>query len=996
MHRGKVAHTILPQIVLEQEADIVIISEQHSQMLNGLWFEDESKTAAIWIPNRRWIQPKNHGKGNGFVWVQLEDITLVSCYLTPSDHIDEFQRKLDAIEDSIRDIGGLFMVAGDLNSRAVEWGTQTTNSRGRRIVQMAARTGLTFANTGGVPTFRRPGCEGTIPDLTLVSEETAHKVKDWKVLEIYTASDHQYISYSLESSRPAPESLNRKYTSTRKWNVNKLNKTALINEIDRLSENTEFEGNAISTVTQIMKIITRGCAKAMPRMKRPKTHKTAVHWWNDEIDELRRNCIRRRRKFTRARRRGAAEAEHSEYKETRKQLQKAIFNSKKDKWNELREDINRNPWGLGYKIVMEKLCNKSPVREMDEKTMEHIVETLFPKHDIRNDDGFEDHPSNAPIFTEEELTLAARKLVNRKAPGPDGIPAEVIKEIAHKRPKLLLKMYNSCLREGVFPKAWKEQTLVLISKGKGDPNSPSSYRPLCMLDTAGKLLERLMKPRIETAINTAGGLSQRQHGFRPGKSTAGALKDVVNAFTSAQEKSPHTRPVVLLATLDVKNAFNSLRWIDVLQALKENFNVPSYLMKMTRSYLNDRVLTYNTSGGPKKMQITSGAAQGSILGPDLWNVSYDGILKMQMPEDSFLVGYADDIAAVVTARNTIEAQRKLRQVMIRAKNWLESHGLQLATHKTELLLLTRRHIPTEIDVRLDDLVIRTTKSINYLGIRLDSKLTFSNQIKYATTKAAQTTAKLSRLMANVGGPLQSKRKLLMEACNSILLYGSEIWAHTLTTKSRAKTLLTVQRTAALRVTSAYRTVSASAVLIIAGMTPIDLQALERNQIWNIKTGNLHEASQQAQMEQIRQETIDNWQTRWRNEKHGRWTSKLIPDVRKWLSRQVGEVNYYITQMLSGHGYFRKYLHKMGKGNTPFCIYEAEDTIDDAEHTFFSCARWSESRRDLESKIGIFDPMSLVEKMIASEENWKAAAEYIEAILRRKKRDLDGLEESTNQ
>lgn len=990
MHRGKVAHEILPQIVLEQEAEIVVISEQHRKMPNGLWLEDDSKTAAIWIPNKRSVQPTNHGKGNGFVWVQLEDVTLVSCYLTPSDHIDEFQRKLDAIEDNTRDIGGHFIVAGDLNSRAVEWGMQTTNSRGRKIVQMAARTGLTFANTGGVSTFRRPGCEGTIPDITLVSEEIARKVKNWQVLEIYTASDHQYISYSLESSRPVPETQIRKNTSTRKWNANKLNTRVLLNEIDRLSENAETEGDTISIVTKIMKIIIRGCNKAMPKIKRPNIEKTAVHWWNDEIDELRRNCIRRRRIFTRARRRGAAEVEHSEYRETKKQLQKAIFNSKKDKWNELREDINRNPWGLGYKIVMEKLCNKSPAREMDQKSMEHIVETLFPKHDIRNDDRVENQTSNVPIFTEEELTLAASKLQNGKAPGPDGIPAEVIKEIATKRPELLLKMYNTCLREGVFPKPWKVQTLVLISKGKGDPNSPSSYRPLCMLDTAGKLLERLMKPRIETAINAAGGLSQRQHGFRPGKSTAGALKDVVNAFTSAQEKSPYTRPVVLLATLDVKNAFNSLRWTDVLQALKENFNVPAYLMRMTRSYLSDRVLTYNTIEGPRKMQITSGAAQGSILGPDLWNASYDGILKIQMPEGTFLVGYADDIAAVITARNTDEAQRKLRQVMIRAKSWLDSHGLQLATHKTELLLLTKRHIPIEIDVRLDDdLAISTTNSLKYLGIRLDSKLTFSNQIKYATTKAAKITAQLSRLMANVGGPLQSRRKLLMEACNSILLYGSEIWAHTLNTKIRAKTLLTVQRTAALRVTSAYRTVSAPAVLIIAGMTPIDLQALERNQIWNIKNGNLHETPQPAAIEQIRQNTIEKWQTRWRNEKHGRWTSKLIPDIRKWLSRQ-GETNYYITQMLSGHGYFRKYLHKMGKSNTPFCIYEVDDTIDDAEHTFFSCVRWTESRSDLERKIGLFAPTNIVEKMIAEEEKWKAVGEYVEVILRRKKRDLDAM------
>ncbi|KAL7724450.1 hypothetical protein ACLKA6_000186 [Drosophila palustris] len=66
-----------------------------------------------------------------------------------------------------------------------------------------------------------------------------------------------------------------------------------------------------------------------------------------------------------------------------------------------------------------------------------------------------------------------------------------------------------------------------------------------------------------------------------------------------------------------------------------------------------------------------------------------------MPDDTFLVGYADDIAAVITARITDYAQRKLTLVMNRVKNWLDSRGLKLATEKTELLLITRRQIPAK-------------------------------------------------------------------------------------------------------------------------------------------------------------------------------------------------------------------------------------------------------------------------------------------------------------
>ena len=146
--------------------------------------------------------------------------------------------------------------------------------------------------------------------------------------------------------------------------------------------------------------------------------------------------------------------------------------------------------------------------------------------------------------------------------------------------------------------------------------------------------------------------------------------------------------------------------------------------------------------------------------------------------------------------------------------------------KLELLLLTRRHIPVQIDINMGDLVIPTETSIKYLGVRLNSKLTYSEQIKYATARAAIITTKLSRLMANIGGPVPNRRKLLMEAGNSILLYGSEIWAPALETRTRATQLLSAQRIAALRVIASYRTVSISAVLVIAGMIPIDLQATE--------------------------------------------------------------------------------------------------------------------------------------------------------------------------
>jgi len=428
----------------------------------------------------------------------------------------------------------------------------------------------------------------------------------------------------------------------------------------------------------------------------------------------------------------------------------------------------------------------------------------------------------------------------------------------------------------------------------------------------------------------------------------------------------------------------------MINALEMQFQVPEYLMMLIRSYLRNRTLIYDTSSGPRVKQVTSGAAQGSILGPDLWNAFYDELLRIEMPDDTFLVGYADDIAAVITARNIEEAERKLSQVMIRTQTWMNEHALKLATEKTELLILTKKHIPIERPLNTHFETFNTKRSVRYLGVHLDSKLTFWAQIQQATTKAARMTALLSRLMSNTGGPTASKRKLLMTVTESILLYGSEIWGEAVSKESHRKALCAVQRTAALRVASSYRTASQAAVLVISGTIPIDLLVLERRRIWLHKDDTVNRPTK----EEIRSETIQTWQERWQNERYGRWTARLIPELNSWINRNFGEVNYYITQFLTGHGYFRKYLNRIGKAESPDCIYGDSDA-DDAEHTFFKCQKWTHKRAELERSIGPLTVENAIPKMLVSENNWNSIARYVESVLRLKKRDLNNVEMPNN-
>ena len=100
-------------------------------------------------------------------------------------------------------------------------------------------------------------------------------------------------------------------------------------------------------------------------------------------------------------------------------------------------------------------------------------------------------------------------------------------------------------------------------------------------------------------------------------------------------------------------------------------------------------------------------------------------------------------------------------------------------------------------------------------------------MKYALDKAAYITTKPSKLMANVGGPTASKRRLLMLVMESILLCDCEIWTDSLKTEKYRKHTASAQGRGALRVASSYRTVPEPVVFVIAGVVPIGLLALER-------------------------------------------------------------------------------------------------------------------------------------------------------------------------
>jgi len=166
------ADNLLPQIAGERGVDIVLISEQYRNRSSSAWLSDRGNRSAIWLPKHGNPRMDECGSEDGFVWMTSGNVTYVSCYFSPNTTINEYRSLINNLEDSIRDqMKSSVIVAGDFNARAVEWGMPETNSRGRRVLEMAARLGLIVLNSGSVTTYRRPGYGESIPDITLASED---------------------------------------------------------------------------------------------------------------------------------------------------------------------------------------------------------------------------------------------------------------------------------------------------------------------------------------------------------------------------------------------------------------------------------------------------------------------------------------------------------------------------------------------------------------------------------------------------------------------------------------------------------------------------------------------------------------------------------------------------------------------------------------------------------------------------------------------------------
>ena len=150
------------------------------------------------------------------------------------------------------------------------------------------------------------------------------------------------------------------------------------------------------------------------------------------------------------------------------------------------------------------------------------------------------------------------RIRKKKAPGPDKISPEVAKIVAECHGDILLAAFNGCIRRANFPKAWKGAVLVLIEK-PAKVGAPAGYRPICLLDTVGKIFGAVLERRLMYELEEQGTLSDGQYGFRKGRSAIDAMESINRKVKEATNKAVQHKRLCLLVTVNIRKAFNTAR-----------------------------------------------------------------------------------------------------------------------------------------------------------------------------------------------------------------------------------------------------------------------------------------------------------------------------------------------------------------------------------------------------------------------------------------------------
>src|SRR5271170_5875753 len=422
-------------------------------------------------------------------------------------------------------------------------------------------------------------------------------------------------------------------------------------------------------------------------------------------------------------------------------------------------------------------------------------------------------------FTMAELQWALDQTAN-KAPGEDGLTAQMLKSLSARGMDRILEILNKSRETGEVPRAWKRGKIVLIPKPGRDLGQIKNWRPICLTSVLGKVMEKLVNRRMMWYLEETNFFLEEQHGFRWNHSTQDALAE----FTGEIRQALQAGDSVAVVHLDVEAAYTSVDIRTLKQDLRE-MGLPIGMIRWFDSYLEERVVTVKLGEScvTGDIPMTRGLMQGSVLSPTLWNIFTRFMLKglSDTVVGGGFVVFADDVtvwgrhtapALAVAAATTMgeEVRRRCR-----------SRKLQIKLDKCQAVLHSqRKHLPRTMKWDQVDLEIKTRGKL--LGVIVDQRLTGEAHVTEVVRKCVGRLAWLRAVRGVLGG-LDTKQMLGLYRgfVRSVVDYAAVALGHMSVTQMKK---LGRVETAGLRMClAAFYGTANTALYVEAFELPIDLR-----------------------------------------------------------------------------------------------------------------------------------------------------------------------------
>lgn len=355
---------------------------------------------------------------------------------------------------------------------------------------------------------------------------------------------------------------------------------------------------------------------------------------------------------------------------------------------------------------------------------------FYSRNNVLNlDNFFELHPTN------QDEIIKIVKQIKTNATGVDGINIKLLNLVLPYCIDALTHIINYSIITKEVPQTWKQSIITPLPK-TNNPSELSHLRPISILPTMSKILERIVFDQMMNHINKYV-MPQTQSGFRRNHSTTTALLKIIAdlAFEIDMGK------VVMLNLLDFSKAFDSINHQLLLAKLHYyGFNVNT--IKWFFSYLTDRTQAVKVGDTiSMALPISEGVPQGSILGPVLFAVFCADI--HDLPLECTLHQYADDTqiyksSNILDINNCIQSvNRDLQEI----NSWSSRNGLLLNPNKSLAMCLGTKvkcekainDMNMPISIGSDNISI-INKCVN-LGLTIDQNLTFKDHVNKLLAKS---------------------------------------------------------------------------------------------------------------------------------------------------------------------------------------------------------------------------------------------------------------------